>query len=69
MAKDGESAAVIDLIPPRECYACFDFERAGPRNCVVCDRPIGNRLQVNNRPAMNPSWWMTTAQQESETSQ
>ena len=41
----------------RDCYACFDFERSGDRNCVVCGRPVGSRLPPHLRPPQDPHFW------------
>lgn len=51
------SADVVQLIPPRPCFACFDFERAGDRSCCVCGRPHGRRLPEHLRPAAGLNGW------------
>lgn len=50
----------VMLIPPRDCYACFDFERFGERRCVVCERPVGKRLPEELRPPGEALWWLPT---------
>jgi hypothetical protein len=45
-------------LPKRDCYACFDFERAGNRRCVVCGRPVGKRLPEEERPPAEAKWWL-----------
>lgn len=45
-------------LPKRDCYACFDFERAGDRRCVVCERPVGKRLPEDERPPGEAWRWL-----------
>lgn len=52
-------ADVISIpVVKRDCYACFDFERSGDRNCMVCNRPIGKRLPEILRPPSEAKWWL-----------